>query len=170
MVEFQILNSDEGDNSTNNLKRKYNKARKSYEKNPTKEKLMRINNMKLVLYPEKSIVRKKSYPKKKIDSSIFRCVKNDDNLRKQLDGRIFTTYILFADLFPDEVTRMIIKLCNFNFRRYVLDIPKDIYLFARPVLKNNVEKDKITKTYKKNRQMVNLICNLHSMKSKCGAS
>ena len=166
MVEFQILNSSEGDQSTNNLKRKYDKALKSYEKNPTKDKLDKINNMKLVLYPEKSIVRIKSNPKRKIDSAIFRCVKNDDNLRKQLDGRIFTSYIMFADLFPGEVIWKIIKLCNFNFRGYVLDIPKDIYLFARPILKNNEEKEDITKTYEKNRQMVNLIRNLYSIKSK----
>ena len=59
---------------------------------------------------------------------------------------------------------MIIKMCGFNLKNYVLDIPKDIYLFAKIYYKNKEEKERVIGLYKKNKNMVNLLQNLHSRK------
>lgn len=164
--DFHLLKVDNNnnDNSTDNLKRKYEKLLKSYKKNPTQEKLSRINDIKNVLYPPPPFIREKCYPKKKIDAMTWRFVKNDNILRKQLDSRIWTSYQILSNILPDEVSKIIIKMCGFNLKNYVLDIPKDIYLFAKIYYKNKEEKDKITNLYKKNKNMVNLINNLHSQK------
>ena len=163
--DYQLLKVDNSDDkSTNNLKRKYRKLLKSHENNPTQEKLNKINDIKNVLYPPPPFIREKCIPKKKIDSAIFRYVKNDKKLQKQLDGRAWTTYITLSNILPEEVSKKIIKMCGFNLKNYVLDIPKDIYLFARIYYKNKEEKDKITNLYKKNKNMVNLLQNLHSRK------
>lgn len=164
--DFHLLKVDNNnnDNSTDNLKRKYEKLLKSYKKNPTQEKLSRINDIKNVLYPPPPFIREKCYPKKKIDAMTWRFVKNDNILRKQLDSRIWTSYQILSNILPDEVSKIIIKMCGFNLKNYVLDIPKDIYLFAKIYYKNKEEKDKITTLYKKNKNMVNLINNLHSQK------
>ena len=162
---YKILNSEQEDKSTNNLSRKYNKLIRSYEKNPTNNKIQRIEHIKSVLYPEKRVDKPKCYTIKKIDNAIFRLIKNDKNMQKQLDSRIFTSYILLLNILPDELIQIIIKMCNFNFRGYVLNIPKSIYVFARPMIKNKEEKNKIINYYKKNKQMMNLINNIHSMKT-----
>ena len=164
--DFHLLNVDDSyDNSTDNLKRKYEKMLKSYDKNPTPEKLDRIITIKKIMFPPKSIVRGKCFPKKKVDSCIMRFVGNDKRLSLQLDGRAWTSYILLSNIFPDEISKMIIKLCGFTLKDYVLDIPKDIYLFAKLYYKNKEDKDKIIKLYKKNKQVKNLIQNLHSKKN-----
>ena len=137
----------------------------SYDKNPTPEKLERIVTIKKIMFPPKSIIRGKCYPKKKVDSCIMRFVRNDKRLACQLDGRVFTTYILLSNIFPDEISKMILKKCEFSQKNYVLDIPKDVYLFAKLYYKNKEEKDKIIKLYKKNKQVKNLILNLHSKKN-----
>jgi len=153
------------DTSTNNLTRKYEKMLKSYDKNPTPEKLQRINSLKEILFPPKSFVREKCFNKKKVDCCIMRFVRNDKRLAYQLDGRAWTSYILLSNIFPDEISKMIIKLCGFTLNGYVLDIPKDIYLFAKLYYKNKEEKGKMIQLYKKNKQIKNLIQNLHSKKN-----
>ena len=55
-------------------------------------------------------------------------------------------------------------MCGFNLKNYVLDIPKDIYLFAKIYYKNKEEKQRITESWKQSRQITNLINNLHSQK------
>ena len=163
--DFHLLKVDNSvDNSTENLKRKYEKLIRSYKKHATPEKLSRINDIKNVLYPPPPFIREKCFNKKKIDASVMRLVKNDNVLRKQLDSRIWTTYITLSNILPDEVSKIIIKMCGFTLKNYVLDIPKDIYLFARIYYKNKEEKDKVTKLYKKNKNMINLINNIHSQK------
>ena len=162
---YQLLEVDDSvDNSTDNLKRKYKKLLNSYQRNPTQDKLSRINDIKNVLYPPPPFIREKCFNKKKIESSVIRYIKNDKKLQKQLDGRAWTTYITLSNILPEEVSKMIIKMCGFNLKNYVLDIPKDIYLFARIYYKNKEEKDKIINLYKKNKNMVNLLQNLHSRK------
>ena len=163
--DFHLLKVDDNhDHSTNNLKRKYIKLLKSYDANPTQDKLNRINSIKDVLYPPPPFIREKCFPKKKIDSSVMRYVRNDKKLQYHLDGRAWTVYIILSNILPDEVSKMIIKMCGFNLKNYVLDIPKDIYLFARIYYKNKEEKDKITESWKQSRQITNLINNLHSQK------
>ena len=163
--DFHLLKVDNSvDNSTDNLKRKYEKLLRSYKKNATQEKLTKIEEIKNVLYPPPPFIREKCFNKKKIDASIMRYVKNDNVLRKQLDSRIWTTFLLLSNILPSENVQMIIKMCGFTLKNYVLDIPKDIYLIARIYYKNKEEKDKITTLYKKNKNMVNLINNLHSQK------
>jgi hypothetical protein len=163
--DFQLLKIDNNnDNSTDNLKRKYEKLLKSYNKNPTQDKLSRINDIKNVLYPPPPFIREKCFPKKKIDAMTWRFVKNDNILRKQLDSRIWTSYHILSNILPSENVQIIIRMCGFTLKNYVLDIPKDIYLFAKIYYKNKEEKDKITNLYKKNKNMVNLINNLHSQK------
>ena len=164
--DYNVLEVDrECDTSTNNLMRKYNKLLASYDKNPTPEKLERIVTIKKIMFPPKSIIRGKCYPKKKVDSCIMRFVRNDKRLALQFDGRAWTSYTLLSNIFPDEISKMIIKLCGFTLKGYVLDIPKDVYLFAKIYYKNKEEKDKIIKLYKKNKQVKNLILNLHSKKN-----
>ena len=64
--DYNVLEVDrECDTSTNNLMRKYNKLLASYDKNPTPEKLERIVTIKKIMFPPKSIIRGKCYPKKK---------------------------------------------------------------------------------------------------------
>lgn len=163
--DFHLLKVDNSvDDSTDNLKRKYGKLIKSYNKNPTQDKLSRINDIKNVLYPPPNFIREKCFNKKKIEASVMRYVKNDNVLRKQLDSRIWTSYQILTNILPSENVQMIIKMCGFTLKNYVLDIPKDIYLFAKIYYKNKEEKDKITNLYKKNKNMVNLINNLHSQK------
>jgi len=94
----------------------------------------------------------------------MRFVRNDKNLARQLDGRAWTSYTLLSNIFPEEITKMIIKLCNFD--DFIMDIPKDVYLFARIYYKNMEEKERMIKLYKKNKQIKNLINNLHSKKNK----
>lgn len=65
---------------------------------------------------------------------------------------------------PSENVQMIIKMCGFTLKNYILDIPKDIYLFARIYYKNKEEKQRITESWKQSRQITNLINNLHSQK------
>ena len=163
--DFHLLKVDDNDDhTTNNLKRKYEKLLKSYNKNPTQEKLSRINDIKNVLYPPAPFIREKCFNKKKIDAMTWRFLKNDNILRKQLDSRIWTSYLILSNILPSENVQMIIRMCGFTLKNYVLDIPKDIYLFARIYYKNKEEKDKITELYKKNKNMVNLINNIHSQK------
>ena len=163
--DFHLLKVDDNDdNSTDNLKRKYEKLLKSHRKNPTQDKLSRINDIKNVLYPPPSFIREKCFNKKKIDAMTWRFLKNDNMLRKQLDGRAWTSFLLLSNILPPDNVQMIIKMCGFTLKNYVLDIPKDIYLFARIYYKNKEEKDKIKTLYKKNKNMVNLINNLHSQK------
>ena len=163
--DFHLLKVDDNDDhTTNNLKRKYEKLIKSYNKNPTQEKLSRINDIKNVLYPPPPFIREKCFNKKKIDAMTWRFLKNDNMLRKQLDGRAWTSFLLLSNILPPDNVQMIIKMCGFTLKNYVLDIPKDIYLFARIYYKNKEEKDKIKNLYKKNKNMVNLINNLHSQK------
>ena len=165
--DYNVLEVDRTDEeSTNNLLRKYNKLLKSFKNNPTKEKLDRINNIKEILYPPTPFIREKTFTNKKIIANFMRYIRNDEILRKQLDARIFTCYILLSNLFPDEVVKMIIKMCNFNIKGFVLDIPKDIYIFSRLYYKNNEKKEKIIESYKKNKQITNLIKNIHSIKKK----
>ena len=164
--DYKVLKVDrECDTSTNNLTRKYNKLVISYNKNPSPEKLQRINTLKEILFPPKSIIRGKCYPKKKIYAMTWRFIKNDKKLQHQLDGRVFTTYILLSNIFPDEISKIIIKLCGFTLRDYTLSIPKDVYLFAKIYYKNKEEKEKMIQLYKKNKQIKNLINNLHSKKN-----
>lgn len=164
--DYNFLEVDRtDDDSTNNLPRKYNKLLKSYKNNPTKEKLDRINNIKDILCPPPPLIREKTFTNKKIIANFMRYIRNDDVLRKQLDARILTCYILLSNLFPDEVVKIIIKMCNFNIKGFVLDIPKDIYLFSRLYYKNNEKKQKIIESYKKNKQIINLIQNIHSKKN-----
>ena len=163
--DFHLLKVDDNDdNSTDNLKRKYEKLLKSHRKNPTQDKLSRINDIKNVLYPPPSFIREKCFNKKKIDAMTWRFLKNDNMLRKQLDGRAWTSFLLLSNILPPDNVQMIIKMCGFTLKNYVLDIPKDIYLFARIYYKNKEEKDKIKNLYKKNKNMVNLINNLYSQK------
>lgn len=163
--DFQLLKVDNSeDNSTDNLKRKYKKLLNSYQRNPTQDKLSRINSIKDILYPPPPFIREKCFNKKKIDAMTWRFLKNDNILRKQLDSRIWTSYLILSNILPSENVQMIIRMCGFTLKNYVLDIPKDIYLFARIYYKNKEEKDKITNIYKKNKNMVNLINNLHSQK------
>ena len=162
--KYNLLDVEELDNSTNNLRRKYNKLIKSYKNNPTQEKLDKINSIKKTLFPPPPRVPVRIFPKKKIDSIIKFCVKNDNKLKKQLDERIITSYILLSNVFPLEISKMIIKLCNFD--DFIMNIPRDIYLFARIYYKNNEEKEQILELYKKNKQIKNLINNLHSKKYK----
>ena len=163
---FQILNCDLEDNSTDNLSRKYNKLLASYGKNPTNEKLNRINNLKLILYPEKKVTKPKYFSRKKIRAVVFKLLRDNKNIRKYFDERVYMIYIRLYNVLPHDLIVTIIGLCNFNLRRFVLSIPKEIYIFAQPMVKNNGVKNRLIEHYKKNRQMVNLICNLHSMKSK----
>ena len=166
MVEnkYTLLKIDELDNSTNNLRRKYNKLIKSYNNNPTQEKLDKINSIKKTLFPPPRRVPVRIFPKKKIDSIIKLYVESDNKLKKQLDERIITSYILFSNVFPLDISKMIIKLCNFD--DFIMDVPKDVYLFARIYYKNIEEKERMIKLYKKNKQIKNLINNLHSKKYK----
>ena len=162
---YQLLEVDDSvDNSTDNLKRKYKKLLNSYQRNPTQEKLNKINDIKNVLYPPPPFIREKCFNKKKIEASVIRYVKNDKKLQKQLDGRAWTTYITLSNILPEEVSKMIIKMCGFTLKNYVLDIPKDIYLFAKIYYKNKEEKERVIGLYKKNKNMVNLLQNLHSRK------
>lgn len=164
--DFHLLKVDDNDDhTTNNLKRKYEKLLRSYKKNATQEKLTKIEEIKNVLYPPPPFIREKCFNKKKIVAMTWRFLKNDNILRKQLDSRIWTTFILLTNILPDEVSKIIIKMCGFTLKNYVLDIPKDIYLFAKIYYKNKEEKDKITELYKKNKNMVNFINNLHSQKN-----
>ena len=164
--DYNVLKVDRSvDTSTNNLTRKYNKLLISHEKNPTPEKLQRISSLREILFPPKSVVHEKCFNKKKVDCSIMRFVRNDKRLSLQLDGRVWTSYILLSNIFPDEISKIIIKMCEFTLKNYVLDIPKDVYLFAKLYYKNKEEKDKIIKLYKKNKQVKNLINNLHSKKN-----
>ena len=81
-----------------------------------------------------------------------------------MDERTFTSYILLSNVFPEEIIKMIIKLCNFDY--FIMNIPKDVYLFARIYYKNMEEKERMIELYKKNKQIKNLINNLHSKKYK----
>ena len=166
MVEnkYNLLDVEELDNSTDNLQRKYNKLIKSYNNNPTQEKLNKINSIKKTLFPPPPRVPVRIFPNKKVDSIIKFCVKNDNKLKKQLDERIITSYILLSNVFPLEISKKIIILCNFD--DFIMNIPKDIYLFARIYYKNMEEKERMIKLYKKNKQIKNLINNLHSKKYK----
>ena len=166
MVEnkYNLLNVEELDNSTNNLPRKYNKLIKSYKNRPSQEKLDKINSIEKILCPQDVIIKEKSFTRKKINSIIKSYVKCDNKLKKQLDERTFTSYILLSNVFPEEITKMIIKLCNFD--DFIMDIPKDVYLFARIYYKNMEEKERMIELYKKNKQIKNLINNLHSKKYK----
>ena len=162
--KYNLLDVEELDNSTNNLRRKYNKLIKSYKNNPTQEKLDKINSIKKTLFPPPRRVPVRIFPKKKIDLIIKLYVESDNKLKKQLDERIITSYILLSNVFPLEISKMIIKLCNFD--DFIMDVPKDIYLFARIYYKNIEEKERMIKLYKKNKQIKNLINNLHSKKYK----
>ena len=162
--KYNLLDVEELDNSTNNLQRKYEKLIKSHMNNPTQEKLDKINHIKSILYPPPSIIKEKIFPKKKVDSIIISYVKCDNKLKKQLDARTFTSYILLSNVFPLEVSKKIIILCNFD--DFIMNIPKDIYLFARIYYKNVEEKERMLELYKKNKQIKNLINNLHSKKYK----
>ena len=166
MVEnkYTLLKVDELDNSTNNLRRKYNKLIKSYNNNPTQEKLDKINSIKKTLFPQPVITKERLFTRKKINSIIKLYVESDNKLKKQLDERIITSYILLSNVFPLEVSKKIIKFCNFN--DFIMDVPKDVYLFARIYYKNMEEKERMIKLYKKNKQIKNLINNLHSKKYK----
>jgi hypothetical protein len=165
--DYKVLKVDrECDTSTNNLKRKYNKLVISYNKNPSQDKLTRINTLKGILFPTKPFIREKCFSKKKVDCNIMRFVRNDKNLARQLDGRAWTSYTLLSNIFPDEISKMILKLCGFTLKDYTLSIPKDVYLFARIYYKNMEEKERMIKLYKKNKQIKNLINNLHSKKNK----
>ena len=55
-------------------------------------------------------------------------------------------------------------MCGFTLKNYVLDILKDIYLFARIYYRNKEEKQRITESWKQSRQITNLINNIHSQK------
>ena len=99
-----------------------------------------------------------------IDSIIKLYVESDNKLKKQLDERIITSYILLSNVFPLDISKMIIKLCNFN--DFIMDVPRDVYLFARIYYKNIEEKERMIELYKKNKQIKNLINNLHSKKYK----
>lgn len=166
MVEnkYNLLNVEDLDNSTNNLQRKYEKLIKSYKIRPTQEKLDKINHIKSILYPPPPRVPVRIFPKKKVDSIIKSYVESDNKLKKQLDERIITSYILLSNVFPLEVSKKIIILCNFD--DFIMNIPKDVYLFARIYYKNMEEKERMIKLYKKNKQIKNLINNLHSKKYK----
>ena len=162
--KYNLLDVEELDNSTDNLRRKYNKLIKSYNNNPTQDKLDKINSIKKTLFPPPPRVPVRIFPKKKINSIIKSYVESDNKLKKQLDERIITSYILLSNVFPLEVAKKIIKLCNFD--DFIMNVPKDVYLFARIYYKNNEEKEQMLELYKKNKQIKNLINNLHSKKYK----
>ena len=162
--KYNLLDVEELDNSTDNLRRKYNKLIKSYNNNPTQDKLDKINSIKKTLFPPPPRVPVRIFPKKKINSIIKSYVESDNKLKKQLDERIITSYILLSNVFPLEVAKKIIKLCNFD--DFIMNVPKDVYLFARIYYKNNEEKVQMLELYKKNKQIKNLINNLHSKKYK----
>ena len=166
MVEnkYNLLDVEELDNSTDNLQRKYNKLIKSYNNNPTQEKLDKINSIKKTLFPPPPRVPVRIFPEKKVNSIIKSYVNCDNKLKKQLDERIFTSYILLSNVLPLEISKIIIKLCNFN--DFIMDVPRDIYLFARIYYKNMEEKERMIELYKKNKQIKNLIIYLHFKKYK----
>jgi hypothetical protein len=161
MVDYNLLPIENDDSSTDNLKRKFEKTLREYERNPTDAKQVKLDIMRSVLFPER-VVRTRYVKRKKIYSQIYNLLKNinDKKLCKYFDNRIFEIYILFINIFPHEVCLKIIDNCEFYVNRRNMTVPRDIYIYCQKGCKDNNEKNELIIYYKNNKHMITLINSL----------